>query len=567
MTAKRTFAILAACLAHVAAIGETHWLYNGSTLITEQDVEPGARGWVLKVSSSGTGLLQCTGVQTAGTNVAGSATSRRLLDMDAPIRNLGGAEFKINKFSEGLFNDSTAVDTIILPSELVAIPKNALRGSKSTLKRVFVTGSKITTIGQYAFYQNTSITNITPMVFDGLTKIENGAFQGCTNLRGDFIVNSDSLTLSGGSYGTFQNCKSLHGFIVNGDVVGAIPEKCFHTCSSLAQVRLSRNPTNIVTSVGLFAFYDCLALSSFAPMRFSKATFIGDGAFHNCSNLPGDFIVESGTLSLGTSANSYGAFYNCSKLTSFINRGDITGTLPVRCFYGCSKLGEVQLTSNSVCKLTSLASTSVYNCSSLTNLHPLVFDRLTSIGKQALDESRNIRGDFIIAYDNPVSIGEEALGWDAGKYTCFVVRGPVSSISSRFLQGCTTVTNVYFGSTVASPGNCFLYGCTALRLLHMPFRPASFGGSYSFGNISARQMVICASYRDTGANGWLNPANYTPWNELSASVRQEWTSLSAATKEARGWSSFRRPAGVTLGLVNNQWLVTLSDAGTKLILR
>jgi len=449
----------------------------------------------------------------------------------------------------------------------VAIPKNALRGSSSTLKRVVFTGSKLTSIGQFAFYGNTSITNITPMVFDGLTSIGNGAFCGCSKLAGDFIVNSDSLTLSGGNYGTFKGCTSLRSFIVNGDVVGAMPQECFHSCSGLKAVRLSENPTNLVTSLPLFVFWNCTALTNIVPMRFARLTFIADGVFNNCQNLAGDFIVESGTLSFGTNKSNYGAFFQCSKLTSFINQGELTGTLPVRLFHSCSKLGKIQLTTNSVSKLTSIGGTAVYGCSSLTNLHPLVFDRLTSIGKQALDSSPNIRGDFIITHGNSVSIGETALGWPAGKYTSFTVPGPVTSLANRFLQTCTTVTNVYFGSTVASPGNCFLYGCTALRVLHMPFRPASFGGSYSFANISERQMVINVSPYDTEANGWLGEGKYTPWENLSASVQREWTSLSAETKRARGWASFKRPKGVTLGLAKNQWLVTLPVTGTKLILR
>lgn len=547
---------------------EVEWLYSGST-IAEQNVEEGARGWILKVSSSGTGLLQVTAISQSGTNVTGAATSRRLLDLNAPIMNASGVEYKINKFSNALFKDSTVVDTIILPSELVAIPQDAMRGKSSTLKRIVITGDKIKTIGTYAFYQNASITNITG-VFNGLESIGTGAFSSCSNLKGEIIINSDNFTFASGNTGnngTFQSCSNLEGFIVNGDIKGALPRSLFHSCTSLKRVQLSKNPTNLVTSIDLFVFYSCTALTSIYPLRFPKLTFIADGAFHSCSLLKGDFSIESDKLSFGTSANNYGTFYQCKKLNSFKNYGSLTGTLPTRAFHSCSALKELQLTTNKVCKLTSLSTTSIYGCGALTNIHPLVFDRLTTIGKQALDESPMVKGDFIIVGNKSLQIGEEALGWVAGKYTSFSVEGAVTSISTRFLQSCTTVTNVYFGSTIASPGNCFLYGCKALRVLTMPYRPASFGGSSSFDNISVRQMVVRADRRDTGVNGWFNPAKYTPWGELAQSVRNEWLNLSYEAKKARGWQDIKVPRGVTLGLTKNQWLTDIPSNRSLFMLR
>lgn len=178
-----------------------------------------------------------------------------------------------------------------------------------------------------------------------------------------------------------------------------------------------------------------------------------------------------------------------------------------------------------------------------------------------------VKGDFIIVGNKSLQIGEEALGWVAGKYTSFSVEGAVTSISRRFLQSCTTVTNVYFGSTIASPGNAFLYGCKALRVLTMPYRPASFGGTASFDNISVRQMVVRADRRDTGVNGWFNPAKYTPWGELSQSVKNEWLNLSYEAKKARGWLDIKVPRGVTLGLTKNQWLTDIPSSRSLFMLR
>lgn len=450
-----------AVLCPILTFADVSWLYSGGQLI-EQNVEEGARGWILNVSANGTGFLQCKGVAQSGTNVTGSVTSRRLLDMDAPITNASGVVYKINKLSDGIFNNSTIVDTIVLPSELTSIPRNSLRGDKSTLKRVIIPGDKITSISQFAFYENKSITNITPMVFNSLTYIGNGAFNCCENLAGDFIVNTKNLTLESGNYGTFLKCSKLSSFIVNGDVIGEVPTALFLTCTSLKDVRFSNNPTSVVTKINPSVFWEC---------------------------------------------------------------------------------------------------------SSLTNFSPLVFDRLTYIGKQAFDETQKLKGDFAITHENDVSIGTEAFGWEAVKMTSFSVQGRVTSIGTRFFQGDTALTNVYFGSTVASPGNYFLYGCTALRVLTMPYRPASFGGTASFDKISVRQMVVRADRRDTGVNGWFNPAKYTPWGELSQSVKNEWLNLSYEAKKARGWLDIKVPRGVTLGLTKNQWLTDIPSSRSLFMLR
>ena len=97
-----------AVLCPILTFADVSWLYSGGQLI-EQNVEEGARGWILNVSANGTGFLQFKGVAQSGTNVTGYVTSRRLLDMDAPITNASGVVYKINKLSDDIFNNSTIV--------------------------------------------------------------------------------------------------------------------------------------------------------------------------------------------------------------------------------------------------------------------------------------------------------------------------------------------------------------------------------------------------------------------------------------------------------------------------
>lgn len=560
----RLFSLLLIAFCPILTLAEVSWLYSGNQII-EQNVEEGARGWIFTVKSSGSGLLQCTAIAQVGTNVTGAATSQRLIDLNASIKNSSGVEYKINQIATGLFKNNKTLDTIILPSALVAIPESAFRADSggSSLKCIIITGNKIGSIGTFAFYKNTSITNIIGVI-NGLTSIGDGAFHGCSNLKGPIIINSPSLTFQSSKYGIFQSCSSLEGFIVNGDVVGALPSNLFHLCSKLKTVQLSSNPTNLITSIGSAAFYGCSALTDFSPMVFSKASVINDAAFTSCSKLKGDFVFQAPTLTINTSKNTYGAFSGCASITSFKVEGTLIKTLPKKLFHSCSSLKSIQVSGSDVSPITDIDTTAVYGCSSLTNFSPMVFNSLISVGDQAFDSTPNLKGDFVIDHTNPVRFGKEALGYPGCSFDSVFIKAPVSAIGDFFLAKSPTLKNCHFGSTIASPNKYFLYDIKTLNVVTIPYRPASFGEN-SFGNTGTRQMVIRISKHDS--NGWLNDGMHTPRKNFSQAINNEWLNLSEGTKVARGWDKMRFPIGTSLGLSTVQWLVTIPEKGTLMTTR
>lgn len=129
----------------------------------------------------------------------------------------------------------------------------------------------VTNINDYAFYNQTAITNVT--IQTGIIQIGEGSFSGCTNLETISIPNS---VLTIGAY-AFTACKSLVSIAIP-DSVTTMGDYAFNNCLSLSSITLSNNLTNISEQ----AFCGCAFDSIFIPV---SVIFIGRYAFYDCSNL------------------------------------------------------------------------------------------------------------------------------------------------------------------------------------------------------------------------------------------------------------------------------------------
>ena len=143
-----------------------------------------------------------------------------------------GLEFELNDdgASYAVTGVGTCTDTnVVIPSKYDGLP--------------------VTSIGDYAFYDCSSLTSIT--IPDSVTTIGEYAFYYCSNLTS--IVIPDSVT--------------------------SIGDSAFDYCTSLTSVTIP----NSVTSIGNAAFRDCSSLTSVTIG--DSVTFIGYAAFRTCYNL------------------------------------------------------------------------------------------------------------------------------------------------------------------------------------------------------------------------------------------------------------------------------------------
>ena len=185
--------------------------------------------------------------------------------------------------------------------------------------------NSVTSIGEYAFYDCTSLTSVT--IPDSVTIIGDFAFFYCTSLTS--VTIPDSVTSIG--YKAFCSCESLTSVTIP-DSVTFIANEAFADCKSLTSVMIPNGVTSIhddafsrctsltsvtipdsVTSIGDGAFFYCTSLTSVTIPN--SVTIIGDSAFSHCKSLTSVAIPDSVTIIGG------GAFSDCDNLTDVYYTG------------------------------------------------------------------------------------------------------------------------------------------------------------------------------------------------------------------------------------------------------
>ncbi len=206
-----------------------------------------------------------------------------------------------------------------------------------------IKGVTVTSIGDQAFYNCTSLTSVT--IPDSVTSIGDRAFRCCISLTS--VTIPDSVTSIGEE--AFYGCWDLTRLTIPGSVT-SIDKDAFCFCSSLTSVTIPDSVTSIgdsafygcesltsvtipdsVTSIGSCAFYGCASLTSVTIP--DSVTSIGGSAFYGCTSLTSVTIPDSVT-SIGGSA-----FYNCKSLTSVTIPGSVT-SIGWSAFYGCASLSD-----------------------------------------------------------------------------------------------------------------------------------------------------------------------------------------------------------------------------------
>ena len=302
-------------------------------------------------------------------------------EKESQLKTIGG------DYYYGAFSDCTALTSIEIPASVETIGNTAFSDCSSLATVTFEKGSRLKTIGNNAYYRCTSLTSIE--IPASVETIEKKAFMHCSSLATvTFEKGSQLKTIAGDSYdGAFSDCTALTSIEIPASVE-TIEATAFKRCSKLATVTFEKG-SQLKTIGGGYsssshfgtysdyygAFSDCSSLTSIeipASVETIEAT-----AFSDCSKLT-TITFEKGSL-LKTIGGGYyssyyhGAFSDCSSLTSIEIPASVE-TIEATAFSDCSKLTTITFEKGSLLKTIGGGYYSSYyhgafsDCSSLTSI-------------------------------------------------------------------------------------------------------------------------------------------------------------------------------------------------------
>ena len=241
-----------------------------------------------------------------------------------------------------------------------------------------INNKEVTSIGERAFFECSSLTNIT--IPESVNRIGDDAFIGCSNLTSIMIPNS--VTSIGRS--AFSYCSSLESI-----VVGKNNPKYDSRNNCNAIIETSSNMLivgckntiipNSVTNIGDYVFPGCSSLESVTIP--DNVTSIGRSAFSGCSSLE--------SIVVGKNNPKYDSRNNCNAIIE-----TSSNTLVLGC--------KNTIIPSSV---TSIGEYAFECCSCLESI--TIPDSVTSIGDMAFIECSNLTS--ITIPDGVISIEEEAF--------------------------------------------------------------------------------------------------------------------------------------------------------------
>ena len=224
-------------------------------------------------------------------------------EKESQLKTIGG-----DYYYGGAFSDCTALTSIEIPASVETIGNTAFSDCSSLATVTFEKGSRLKTIGNNAYYRCTSLTSIE--IPASVETIEKKAFMHCSSLATvTFEKGSQLKTIAGDSYdGAFSDCTALTSIEIPASVE-TIEATAFKRCSQLATVTFEKG---------------------------SQLKTIGGG--------------YSSSSHFGTYSDYYGAFSDCSSLTSIEIPASVE-TIEATAFKRCSKLTTVTFEKGSQLKI------------------------------------------------------------------------------------------------------------------------------------------------------------------------------------------------------------------------
>lgn len=337
--------------------------------------------------------------------------------------NLSKIEFgnNVTSIGEYCFCHCELLENIELPKSLKELKIGALLSLN--LKEITIPGN-VTKIGSGCFLDCHKLTTIKFEDSDLDIALGYGQYNwqplfiGCPLQKLYLGRNFKKKTMSssiGYSVSPFSNQTGLTTVTI-GDNVKSIGPYLFEGCSSLSEIKLPQSLEIIETG----AFKGCSSLSEINTPQSLK--IIREGAFDGCDKLPIlDNIQYAGNCAIKVTDRDLEC-YNLAKDTKMILSS---------CFFGCTKLGKIDLPSSIV-----YWGDNVFGgCTNLTEIS--IPDKVKGIGKSMFYGCENLKQ--------------------------IIIPSNIETIYAGAFAGCKSLTEMVIPQSVRRIGDSAFKGCTSLR--------------------------------------------------------------------------------------------------------
>ena len=377
--------------------------------------------------------------------------------------------------------------------------------------------NSVTSIGERAFYNCTSLTSIT--IPDSVTEIGTAAFYNCTSLTS--ITIPDSVTKIGIT--AFASCDSLTSITIPDSVI-SIGMYAFFGCTSLTSITIPDS----VTEIGKFAFYGCTSLTNVYIHRITPPC--DSDVFENAP-IEAIYVYEQGVsfykekwsryadkiFSIGPKDGIVEVHYDCggkyinfNQINNLIIKGVSSNTIFLEkqeyynfdyAFVDNEDLRSITLPEG----VTSLTGT-FKNCTSLTSI--TIPDSVTEIGDSAF---RNCTSLTSITIPNSVTEIGDFASYNCDSLTSVTIPNSVTTIGERAFCSCDSLTSVTIGDGVTTIGKEAFTYCDSLIRVTIPDSVTTIGAD-AFRGCTALSFVyisdIAAWCRICFDNCYSNPIYY-----------------------------------------------------------
>ena len=233
-----------------------------------------------------------SGVKSIGNYAFRNSYGLTRLNIDSSVNDL-----VIGNYA---FQNVDAMESLTLPKGVVSIGANAFSHIDSLRTVSFTTGSKLTTMGDGAFRDNTKLERINIEACTSLTNFSSYWLYNCPGIK-SLTVPASVETFGSGMFSYTDNIETITF------LAPAVPNNFYTGRSNLKTVNIGPG----VKSIGNYAFQNSYGMTQLNINSGVSGLSIGNSAFNNCDR------IKSITLPVGVVSLDQGAFNNIDSLRTF----------------------------------------------------------------------------------------------------------------------------------------------------------------------------------------------------------------------------------------------------------